>query len=307
MKHRIPVFYKDAQIHDPSSFSKSPLKPKLLAERIALDRAFEIKSRAIHAVTCTRLEQTHDAKHVKALINGTEPDGFGNYSAEHNKAIRTTVGNYLAAADWAVTARREGAYAIHPGVVWSLTSGFHHAGRNFSGAFCTFEALTLAAFEARIKYGLTTLIIDEDAHYGNGCVDVIDHSRMQSYCHYMQSKHTHDSNDLDRFEAELLRTIKHRIPGVIMYQAAADNWTGDPLGGMLTTRELFARDMIVMEVAKFYKVPLVVNLAGGYAHNFEDTLQIHMNTGEAMKQVYLGLEAKPIYAKKEGFTCLQLA
>ena len=296
MNTRIPVFYNEAQVHDPCSFSKSPLKPTLLARQIAEDKDFEIKSDLIYPATSDRLMLTHDKDHVAAIIAGNKADGFGNKSSKDNKAIRTTVGNFLAAAEYAVALPGE-----HPGVVWSLTSGFHHAGHDFAGAFCTFEALTLAAFELQKFRNLKTLIIDEDAHDGNGCKDVISKKRMSSYCEYMQSHHTHMSNNLEAFENSVLNMLRIYQPDVIFYQAGADNWLGDPLGGTLTMRELYLRDVIVMQLAKDFKIPLVVNLAGGYARQFDDTLQIHMNTGEAMKEVFLGKNGKPVYPEQLPF------
>ena len=74
-----------------------------------------------------------------------------------------------------------------------------------------------------------------------------------------------------------------------MYQAGADAWAGDPLNcGGLTIGELYQRDIITLHVAKQLEIPIVVNLAGGYAENYEDTLRIHQNTGEALKEVFLG-------------------
>lgn len=298
---RIPVFYSDAQVHDAGSFSKSPLKPGMLARKIALDPDFEIKSSLIDSVASDRLAQTHELGHVKALIAGEKADGFGNLSKKNNKAVRATVGNFLAAAEWAAAGRRTGNPAtdiIHPGVVWSLTSGFHHAGHDFCGGFCTFEALTLAAFELHKYRAMKTLIIDEDAHYGNGCMNIIMHKGMENYCEYMQSNHTHSlpcESSLTDFTEQLESMLVEFMPNIIMYQAGADNWIGDPLGGALTMERLFLRDKVVFRLACKYSIPVVVNLAGGYADNFGDTLAIHMNTGVAMKQVYLNSGERPVY------------
>jgi tRNA threonylcarbamoyladenosine modification (KEOPS) complex Cgi121 subunit len=65
--------------------------------------------------------------------------------------------------------------------------------------------------------------------------------------------------------------------------------------------------VIVMQLAKDFKIPLVVNLAGGYARQYEDTLQIHMNTGEALKQVFLGVESKPVYPSDKPFDVMEAA
>jgi len=197
----------------------------------------------------------------------------------------------LAAAEWAAAGRREGnpeTDIIHPGVVWSLTSGFHHANPGHAEGFCTIEALTLAAYELQKYRGLRTLIVDEDAHYGNGCVEMIRKHRMGGYCVYLQSYWTHCRANLEKFRAELERFIEGVKPDLIMYQAGADNWVMDPLGGSLDMGQLYQRDLIVFHLAKQHGIPVVCNLAGGYAEDYEDTLRIHMNTGEAMKEVYHG-------------------
>jgi acetoin utilization deacetylase AcuC-like enzyme len=48
------------------------------------------------------------------------------------------------------------------------------------------------------------------------------------------------------------------------------------------------RDHLVMEAAKRRGVPLAVTLAGGYARQVEDTVQIHVNTIRAAQDVALG-------------------
>ena len=292
---QIPCFFSESQLHDPCSYSKSPLKPGLLASRIATDEAFELKSSLIGPAAPERLMQTHEKRYIDGLMEGTIADGFGNKSKKDFKAIRTTVGNFLIAAEWAVAGRREGnpeTDIIHPGVVWSLTSGFHHANPGHAEGFCTVEALTLAAYELQKYRGLRTLIVDEDFHFFNGCVRMLEHKpEMKEYVSLMSNRHTHcPPGQVDL--AARIRDIATRIatfqPDIIMYQAGADMWVADPLGGSLTIGELYQRDLDMFKLAKQHGIPVVCNLAGGYAEDYEDTLEIHMNTGEAMKEVYLG-------------------
>lgn len=269
----IPVFYDDRQVFDAGSFSKSPLKPGMLARRIATDRAFEIH-KGFAPISVDQMKITHDAAHIDALVAGTASNGFGNKSAAEMLAIQYSVGNLLAAAQ-------------HPDeVVWSLTSGFHHAHANECWGFCTIEGLTLVAAIT----GKRTLIVDEDAHHGDGCMAQIKRNRLGEQCTYLQSRHTHNPScaDMAAYRAQLEKVIREREPELILYQAGADNWVGDPLGGCLTMSELYQRDLITLHLAATAGVKVVVNLAGGYAMNYEDTLRIHMNTGEAMKEVFHG-------------------
>ncbi len=279
MKNPIPVFYDDKQVFDACSYSKSPLKPELLARRIALDEAFEIQG-GFAPISVDELKLTHDPAHIDALMVGAKANGFGNRSIKEMNAIRYTAGNLLAAAR-------------HPGdVAWSLTSGFHHAHADECGGFCTIDGITAAA---RAHSG-RTLLIDEDAHFPDGCYANRQRNQMESYYRIMQSKHTHtpESVDLDAFKRQVLGVISEFEPTLIIYQAGADNWVCDPLGGCLTMAEMYQRDLIVFDIAKAAGIKIVVNLAGGYAENFEDTLRIHMNTGEAMKEVYHGYGAAMI-------------
>jgi acetoin utilization deacetylase AcuC-like enzyme len=281
----IKVFYNDKQLHDAVSFSKSPMKPGLLIRRIALDEAYSVEQ-SFSAATADHLKLVHDLGYVDDVLNGDLANGFGNRSKKDAEAICYTVGNLLQAVEYAY---------LHDTVGWSLTSGFHHACHGSNGGFCTFDALTLAAKELFLDVGVKTLIIDEDAHYGNGCADIINMLNMGHYCRYMQSAHTHNDNNLLSYARHIRSVVEQFEPGMILYQAGADNWVGDPLGGSLTMQELYQRDLITLSIAKEYNIPIVVTLAGGYAENYEDTLRIHLNTGEAMKAVYLGQEGNPVY------------
>jgi len=298
---KIPCFYSDEQIHNAASFSKSPMKPGLIARKVSLDPDFRMLQSLIDPIGSDRIARVHDEAHVKAVVAGEKGDGFGNKSKIDNRAIRATVGNFVVAAEYAGIGKLPGSMMAniqHPGVVWSLTSGFHHAGYDFCGGYCTFNALTIAAFELQKFRGIKTLIVDEDAHYGNGCINVISHLSMADYCHYMQSKYTHQmsgENSLIKFTEELESQLLSFKPNLIMYQAGADNWAGDPLGGGMTMDQLFMRDRAVFILAKRHNIPVVVNLAGGYAEDFDDTIAIHMNTAEAMKEIYLGKKPNPVY------------
>jgi acetoin utilization deacetylase AcuC-like enzyme len=273
----IPVFFNEKQVHDPVAYSKSPLKPGLLARRIAKDAAFEIQS-DFGPVTRDEMMLVHTRAYVDGLLDGVVPDGFGNKSTKDFEAIRMTAGNMVAA----VGAVLEGAP-----VVWSLTSGFHHANPDHGSGFCTIEALSLSA----VRHEARVLIVDEDAHFGDGCMAI-----GAPNVEYMQSGHTHTKRyvNLDAYRKHLHLVIAEFKPEVIIYQAGADNWVGDPLGGCLTMQELYQRDIITLFEAKRAGIGIVVNLAGGYAENYDDTLTIHMNTGEAIKEVYFGYGAAMI-------------
>jgi acetoin utilization deacetylase AcuC-like enzyme len=141
----------------------------------------------------------------------------------------------------------------------------------------------LSAFELQKYHGARTLIVDGDAHFGNGCVDILETiPDMRDYVGYFQYF------NMNTYRQKLEEAIAKHNPGIIMFQAGADDWIGDPLGGRLSMAQLYQRDLTTFDVAKLHGIPVVCNLAGGYAENYNNTLRIHRNTGEAMKVVYLG-------------------
>ena len=291
----IPYLYHPRQIHNPNSTSKSPLKPLIIHECLKDDLNFEHFAPAlIQPIQARDLYPVHSHTYINALFACETADGFGNKNADHMRAIRMTAGNFMLAADIAINP----AFAqSHPGAVLSLTSGFHHASHEHASGFCTLNALNAAAYHLHQRYGAKTLIVDGDWHYGDGCADIIDKANQDGYLAYFQ----HHTPDLAAYSAALIAAIDNFEPDVIFYQAGADAWIDDPLGGGLTMQELFDRDLITLTAClgivdaqgDSNGIPIVVNLAGGYAKCYENTIRIHMNTVEAMKQVFLKSEPKP--------------
>jgi acetoin utilization deacetylase AcuC-like enzyme len=76
-------------------------------------------------------------------------------------------------------------------------------------------------------------------------------------------------------------------PELFCYVAGADPYRDDQLGGLsLTIEGLKERDALVFRIAKAEGIPVMVTLAGGYAHKLEDTITIHSNTVIAAKEVF---------------------
>ena len=72
---------------------------------------------------------------------------------------------------------------------------------------------------------------------------------------------------------------------MILYQAGADPHVDDPLGGMLTSSQMYERDKLVFETARERGVPVVWNLAGGYQTPIEKVLELHLTTAK-LSMVY---------------------
>jgi len=76
-------------------------------------------------------------------------------------------------------------------------------------------------------------------------------------------------------------------PDLIYYLAGADPYCEDQLGGLALTLEgLQERDRIVLEAARSRRIPIAITFAGGYARRVQDTVQIHVNTILAAREIY---------------------
>ncbi len=76
-----------------------------------------------------------------------------------------------------------------------------------------------------------------------------------------------DAPGYARALARLPHFLDRTRPELVQYQAGADAWEGDPVGGIpgVTEQLLAARDHIVIDHALRRGIPIVVNLGGGYA------------------------------------------
>lgn len=171
----------------------------------------------------------------------------------------------------------------------SLTSGFHHACHANGGGFCTFNGLVIAAQLIKTRYGINELgIIDFDEHYGNGTDDIKEKLKLNYINHLtlgnLDVRASNAQEWLDGLEEELLKKFKHAE--LIIYQAGADCWVGDPLGGRFTKKQLAQRDEIVFSVAKKLGVGIAYNLAGGYSNPFAHVIDIHNNTMIMAQKVF---------------------
>jgi acetoin utilization deacetylase AcuC-like enzyme len=91
-----------------------------------------------------------------------------------------------------------------------------------------------------------------------------------------------DERYLDALAGALPRVMESR-PEIVIYLAGADPFEADRLGGLKVTKAgLAARDRLVLDAARAAGVPIATVLAGGYAADVTDTVDIHTATISAM-------------------------
>lgn len=175
--------------------------------------------------------------------------------------------------------------------------GFHHAFPDHGEGFCVLNDIAIAIKRLK-KDGAVkkALVIDCDLHHGNGTAfvfaddkDVFTFSIHQEY-NYPAVKPP-SSLDIGLEDGagddEYLGHLKRHIPSIIgrfkpdfmIYVAGADPYEHDQLGGLALTKDgLKERDKLIFGLARKNRIPIASVLAGGYAVDVKDTVEIHANT-----------------------------
>lgn len=279
----IPIFYRREQsctaaVH----FSPSAGKPKLvLADWLSHPEIAQyIQIESFDPASDEILCGAHDPLYVKDVMSGKIANGFGTTSRAIAKSLRYTLGSVVAAATHVLTAPHGQGLQV----AVSPTSGFHHAGYDFGGGFCTFNGLLAAAVHVH-ALGLANriLILDMDQHYGNGTDNIIKKLGID-YVDHITASRSYRTAAQALACADLGANVGVRTGryDLVIFQAGADIHVDDPLGGLLTTEQMIERDRAVFQGCAKYGIPLVWNLAGGYKRDAEGAiapvLALHRNT-----------------------------
>lgn len=186
--------------------------------------------------------------------------------------------------------------ALRDGFGVHLGGGFHHAFADRAEGFCYLNDLAVAV-RALQHEGVVAraAIVDLDVHQGNGTAAIFAadpqvytmsvHQEMNYPVPKQRSKQdvglpdgTDDAGYLAAL-APALESVWAFEPEIVLYQAGADPYFGDLLGGLaLTFAGLARRDRVVLDGCDARRIPAVVTLGGGYARDPADTIRIHATT-----------------------------
>jgi acetoin utilization deacetylase AcuC-like enzyme len=198
--------------------------------------------------------------------------------------------------------------ALKDGKAAHLGGGLHHAFANHGEGFCPLNDIAVAirvAQRASMRSARSghavrrAAVIDADVHHGNGTAMIFERDPEVFTCSIHQ-QHNYPlfkpRSDLDigledgAGDARYLEALRSALPRVmasapdlVIYVAGADPFEHDRLGGLrLTKAGLAERDHLVLDAVRRAGVPLVLTLAGGYAVDVNDTVDIHVATVEAL-------------------------
>jgi acetoin utilization deacetylase AcuC-like enzyme len=272
-------------------------KYSLLRERVVADgivRAEEVLEP--DPVPWAWLEAVHDGGLLERIREGRmslrESRGLGlPWSAELVERGRRAVGGTVAAAR----------FAVEHGIGMNLGGGTHHAGRDFARGYCLFNDVAVALRVLRSE-GLAerALVVDCDVHQGDGTAHLLagddaaftlslhgarnyPFQRIPSDLDVDLATGTGDDGYLSALSEALDVAVPSARADLAFYLAGADPWEGDRLGRLsLTKAGLAARDELVLDRLRAAGARVCVVLAGGYADDVRDTVDINAATAAAV-------------------------
>ena len=288
------LFYSDVFVLPLPSHHRFPMGKYLrLRERLLASGEFGLDDlRVPEGASDTEITRVHCPRYLDRVVHGKldaeeiRAIGFP-WSERMVERSRRSSGATLAAAREALTRG------------WSanLAGGTHHAFRDRGEGFCVFNDAAIAARAMQAEAGLQRVaIIDCDVHQGNGTAAIFadDASVFTFSIHGARNfPFAKEASDLDieladgtgddeylwHLERGLDETLERARPQLAIYLAGADPYEDDRLGRLkLTKRGLARRDAMVLERLAARAIPVAIAMAGGYARDIEDSVEIHANT-----------------------------
>ena len=285
------IFYADHFVLPLPPGHRFPMpKYARLRERVAAVAGDRLRVPA--AATDRELLRAHDRGYVAAVASGTldaqaqRRIGFP-WSPAMVERSRRSAGATLAACR----------SALDSGCGINLAGGTHHAHRAHGEGFCVFNdaAVAARAMQAEGRAG-RVLVVDLDVHQGDGTAEIFAddqsvftfsmHGRgnfpFRKQCSDLDVElddGTADAEYLCALAVALPRALERARADLAIYLAGADPYEGDRLGKLaLSKAGLAARDRLVLTTLRDAGIPVAIAMAGGYAENIDDVVDIHFET-----------------------------
>lgn len=193
--------------------------------------------------------------------------------------------------------------AIEYGAAYHIGGGFHHAFSDHAEGFCYINDIAVAVKAVLSRDpSLSVLVFDCDLHQGNGTAKIFEKDENVFTCSIHQENlyPYKQKSDLDfglsdfADDSEYLATEKTAIDLIFknsfdlaFYIAGADPFIEDKLGTLQITKDgLRGRDKQFFAACKVNNVKVVVLLAGGYAVDTDDVVDIHHNTFMELLRIF---------------------
>jgi len=290
----LKIFYTDTfpiPLPEKHSFPKN--KYFLLRKRILEELGDQpVDLRVPEPASDEDIIRAHDPAYLRRLQNGEltakEIRRVGlPWSPQIVRRARYSAGATIAACQ----------AALNEGIAVNLGGGTHHAFSDRGQGYCWLNDSAIAS-RAMQTEGLAgkILIIDCDVHQGNGTAAIVKndltiftfsiHGKNNFPYHKETSSldieladGTDDAGYLKALEKGLAASMQNFKADLVIYLAGADPYKDDRFGRLALTKEgLAQRDHLVLQNIYKAGLPAAVTMAGGYARNVQDTVDLHFQT-----------------------------
>ena len=239
--------------------------------------------------------RAHDSAYIRRFFNGKlsrqEIRRIGlPWSPQIVRRARYSVGATIAACRAALSEK----------VAVNLGGGTHHAFYNHGRGYCWLNDSAVAgrAMQAE-ELAENILIIDCDVHQGDGTAEIVGndatfftfsiHGKNNFPYHKENSDLDIELDDgtadwayLDALEKGLAEATRKFKADLTIYLAGADPYRKDRFGRLALTKEgLAKRDRLVFKCLNKLELPVAVTMAGGYAPEIKDIVDINFGTVKA--------------------------
>lgn len=259
------------------------------------------------AATREQLALAHDLDYLDRVHAGTlgakeqRELGFPWSPAMLERSLRST-GATISACRAALT----------DGLAVNLAGGTHHAFAGRGEGYCVFNDSAVAArvmqAEGRVR---RVVIIDCDVHQGNGTASILagDPSIFTLSLHGANNfPFTKEVSDLDVHlpdgtgDADYLAALQDALTVALdrsraelaIYLAGADPFAGDRIGRLKLSKDgLARRDHLVLATCRDAGLPVALSMAGGYARELDDIVDIHLRTVQIAAEIAALPGARP--------------
>ena len=243
--------------------------------------------------------RAHSEKYLRRLVQGDltskEIRRVGlPWSSQIVRRTRYSVGATIAACR----------AALSEGFAVNLGGGTHHAFHDQGQGFCWLNDSVIAARAMQAeRLAENILIVDCDVHQGNGTAAIVKndptiftfsiHGKNNFPYHKETSDldieledGTEDGTYLDALEKGLTASTQTFKADLAIYLAGADPYKKDRFGRLaLTKAGLAQRDRLVLKHLKKAGLPTAITMAGGYAPDIQDIVDIHFRTIETVLEL----------------------
>ena len=288
------IFYTDIfAVPLPQEHNFPISKYELLRKRISenLGDAF-VDLRVPQPASVEAILRAHDLQYIRRFfkggLTGREIRRIGlPWSPQIVRRTRYSVGATIAACRAAFAER----------IAVNLGGGTHHAFYNHGRGYCWLNDSVIAG-RAMQAEGLTKniLVVDCDVHQGDGTAEIVGNDprfftfsihgknnypyrKQKSDLDIELDDETTDGAYLDALEKGLAAATRRFRADLVIYLAGADPYRKDRFGRLaLTMKGLAERDRFVFSFFAAREIPVAVTMAGGYAPEISDIVDINFQT-----------------------------